>query len=382
MTLAVMASSNAHAQQWVKYTIGPNEGTRAVVITADNTIYTFGYENEFFISSDNGLTWQQNTIPFNTGVVQKAVEFEGKVYLAATEGLFSYDGTTWSSENDYAFFSLTKNDNCLLAVGEKAFLLTTQWSELTSLESYLSNEYSYFAASAGAGDKFSVFLNQTSSSSSTTTAIISLDNGQTWNAQSDYTMVVTTDAAMKEDGSYSLVGIESGTSLIGSIYSCGEYGYNLMPGTLYSSIYFDGTYWTGGYYGDAFPSDPGALGVLLPNGDESLAFITDSPIEDLSANENTIVAIDRLGGVYIATTTVGIKEPTLSSLDIYPNPTTAGVYLSLKNQDLVRLYSSNGSLLKEQKMPAGNSYLDLSAYPMGIYFLKTGNGAQNKVVKQ
>jgi hypothetical protein len=75
------------------------------------------------------------------------------------------------------------------------------------------------------------------------------------------------------------------------------------------------------------------------------------------------------------------SEPTARLLvDIYPNPTTEGVYLNLFNQNeriSVKVYSMNGSLLKEKDFELEDfnqkQKLELRELPIGTYLLKVNN---------
>jgi hypothetical protein len=67
------------------------------------------------------------------------------------------------------------------------------------------------------------------------------------------------------------------------------------------------------------------------------------------------------------------------SPQVYPNPTTGNIYLSV-NANII-LTDLLGKLLLEQK---NTNQLDISALPAGIYFLRVGQNKQQtfKVIKE
>ncbi len=90
--------------------------------------------------------------------------------------------------------------------------------------------------------------------------------------------------------------------------------------------------------------------------------------------------------------TIDEDVPTLDHhLDLYPNPTKNVITLSM-GQDLnnevhtIRLYSLNSVLIKEIKHLDSLTQIDLSALPVGVYFLhlhlRTGKSITKKIVKQ
>ena len=77
--------------------------------------------------------------------------------------------------------------------------------------------------------------------------------------------------------------------------------------------------------------------------------------------------------------TTGLFNNITGKLNVYPNPTTNGIYVE-GNGDVVRVFSMGGQLMLQQ--PAfGRTYVDLERLPAGTYIVRLGN-AQGKVVKQ
>lgn len=77
------------------------------------------------------------------------------------------------------------------------------------------------------------------------------------------------------------------------------------------------------------------------------------------------------------TQNIGINTANDSNtiIDIYPNPTTGIVEVSLpqefENQE-VQLYDLQGTLLQTKVLHGGVATFDLSSYPNGVYIIKVG----------
>lgn len=94
----------------------------------------------------------------------------------------------------------------------------------------------------------------------------------------------------------------------------------------------------------------------------------------LDAEENILRSSSDSFSTNIVT---GMKDVTEAGKEIavYPNPTTGMVYIEM--EDDIKMYDSQGILLKE----AFGKQADLSSYPVGLYYIKTGNRTA-KVIKQ
>ena len=85
----------------------------------------------------------------------------------------------------------------------------------------------------------------------------------------------------------------------------------------------------------------------------------------------------------------GINDNTTSKLLVYPNPTSGVFTIECKNTNLdvcsFRIYDVFGKLLVSNNLTKGNSIIDLSSQPDGIYFLQLIEGGKNtsfqKIVK-
>lgn len=86
---------------------------------------------------------------------------------------------------------------------------------------------------------------------------------------------------------------------------------------------------------------------------------------------NTITGCSVLATIQVVVC-VGVSENTLSSIDIYPNPTQGKFYLQMKDSDTktVQIYTSNGSLISEQDVIGKNAGVNISELNEGVYFIK------------
>ncbi|MBR4300545.1 MAG: T9SS type A sorting domain-containing protein, partial [Bacteroidales bacterium] len=77
------------------------------------------------------------------------------------------------------------------------------------------------------------------------------------------------------------------------------------------------------------------------------------------------------------TQSIGINTANDSNtiIDIYPNPTTGIVEVSLpqefENQD-IKLYNLRGVLLQTKVLHGGITQFDISSLPDGVYIIKVG----------
>jgi hypothetical protein len=60
------------------------------------------------------------------------------------------------------------------------------------------------------------------------------------------------------------------------------------------------------------------------------------------------------------------------AVTLYPNPTATGVYLAADNTEgmVYELYDIKGILLSKGRMQNGTTYIDMSAWTAGTYFLR------------
>ena len=69
--------------------------------------------------------------------------------------------------------------------------------------------------------------------------------------------------------------------------------------------------------------------------------------------------------------TLGVKETTISSLNLYPNPTSKVVYIELSeelsNHGILRLITAAGSIIKEMNINSPKMNLDVSGLSPGVY---------------
>ncbi|MGV6861115.1 MAG: T9SS type A sorting domain-containing protein [Putridiphycobacter sp.] len=99
--------------------------------------------------------------------------------------------------------------------------------------------------------------------------------------------------------------------------------------------------------------------------------------------EGAIIYGDTLGQVFTIPDDIGVKELVLdNSLDIYPNPTTNLIYLPQAFKT-VSVFTTLGQ--KNLEVNTGDTILDLSALPKGIYLIQAvdqnGTVYQSKIIK-
>lgn len=74
-----------------------------------------------------------------------------------------------------------------------------------------------------------------------------------------------------------------------------------------------------------------------------------------------------------------------SALRVYPNPTTAGVTVSIGANTLLntpaRLFTLDGRLVSEQLITSRQLYFDCRRLTPGVYFLQLSNGVSTRIVK-
>jgi hypothetical protein len=80
---------------------------------------------------------------------------------------------------------------------------------------------------------------------------------------------------------------------------------------------------------------------------------------------------------------IGINNPELSGITIYPNPNN-GVFTVTNNNTanyVTELHNSLGQLILSQQATQQKTLLDLHNQPAGVYFISIHNG-DKKVVKK
>ena len=72
---------------------------------------------------------------------------------------------------------------------------------------------------------------------------------------------------------------------------------------------------------------------------------------------------------------VATRETTVSSLNIFPNPTTDNFTVKANNLDNVKVYDAIGNLVANRNSNTGSIIIDTSVLKSGVYFVKsTANG--------
>jgi hypothetical protein len=82
---------------------------------------------------------------------------------------------------------------------------------------------------------------------------------------------------------------------------------------------------------------------------------------------------DKIDNIFIRGDVINaIHEPTVPSLQIYPNPTSGVINISTESDiEAIQLISLDGQLVKKMKINQGFINIDLSELGKGIYFIQT-----------
>lgn len=75
-----------------------------------------------------------------------------------------------------------------------------------------------------------------------------------------------------------------------------------------------------------------------------------------------------------------VANPDVPRPSIWPNPTTGTLNVKLTEAGWVELIDPQGRVVLRQHFDAGMAQLDFSAFPEGLYLLKTSDGVINKLV--
>lgn len=89
--------------------------------------------------------------------------------------------------------------------------------------------------------------------------------------------------------------------------------------------------------------------------------------------------LDGVGVIHQNTATTSIHEEELT-VHFYPNPAKDKVYINAPNTTL-HIISPSGARLMEEKSTTGNTVLDVSQLPSGIYFLCVSTSLQHQSYK-
>lgn len=101
------------------------------------------------------------------------------------------------------------------------------------------------------------------------------------------------------------------------------------------------------------------------------SFMDDQPATPVSFYRLKQVDLDGAFSYSLVVHVVGCAGET-RAITLYPNPTATGVYLATDNAagTEYELYDTKGILLRKDKMQNSTTYIDMSAWPAGTYFLK------------
>ena len=157
--------------------------------------------------------------------------------------------------------------------------------------------------------------------------------------------------------------------------------FTITPPNFKTSNHIYNFYDENGMFLDSVSQGSSYITLPLHYNDTTKYFITTT---DSSESNPVSVTIYRNDSVFVNCTytpftiTTNIKESTCTSMKIYPNPTTDYVDIILEKENIVYLYSIEGSLITQIK--GKNLKFDLTDLPKGVYLIKTDKSV-SKIVK-
>jgi hypothetical protein len=73
------------------------------------------------------------------------------------------------------------------------------------------------------------------------------------------------------------------------------------------------------------------------------------------------------------------EQPALQSLNVYPNPSPGSVQITMPEEAEVLVYNSLGKLIMRRRLAAGETTVNLSGQPRGLYTISTTIQAHRQV---
>lgn len=127
---------------------------------------------------------------------------------------------------------------------------------------------------------------------------------------------------------------------------------------------------------------------LVPSSASVSAFNTATIITN-SPGVYTVTAIDTINGCQSSglinvTSCVGLKEQSIGSVIVSPNPAKDWLFFSLGNKNSfdVIIFGMDGALIKQQSLSADNPAINITSIPEGVYFVKiTSNNKSPQTIK-
>lgn len=135
-------------------------------------------------------------------------------------------------------------------------------------------------------------------------------------------------------------------------------------------------------------SNNNLVGAAFADGDGRTTIACNMPIEQGNMKLSSIaqgykpliMTIDRSQLLAVS------EQPAINrgqlSIKITPNPTANMVTVETASASVATLFSATGKPVKTFNLDAGCNRIDLSALPVGVYFLKTSDGRIGKIAKQ
>lgn len=120
------------------------------VVSNGNEIAVLVNSSEVYISSDDGLTWENITYNLEGAYLTKLIEIEGKIYLSCSRGAFKLEENSWSSvsrklEGGNVFDISQSNENLIASTYDQGVFLSADMGATWNLldTSIISNSAEY-----------------------------------------------------------------------------------------------------------------------------------------------------------------------------------------------------------------------------------------------
>lgn len=362
--------------EWKQLPVSPYNAIYAMTMKHDTLIYFASVSND----SQVGMYVDTNFvgfIPALGGPVYCAFVFHDTLYAGGVfdGGIKFWNGTQWQilggglSGDDFEMYAMTSYGNELIVGGHFSQAGNTdvnniaawyggQWHALGGGLTYPNNFPDVFSLQEYQGYLFAggnFFY-----AGSNFTGGVAKWNGTSWDS------VVTFEGLGSCGSPYAMLTVDSVLYVTGVISGDGTF----CMGERVAE--FDGTNWY-----DMHMSTGGAgYTIQMYRGQ----LIVGSDILSYPLGYDSIKYVAR----FLGFPTSVQSQQTEKSFSISPNPatTTIQIHLSSNQQTTLAIFNLLGEIMREEKISGGESRIDVSDLPSGIYFMKTEKEMIGKFAKQ
>ncbi|HEX5003268.1 MAG TPA: T9SS type A sorting domain-containing protein [Bacteroidia bacterium] len=426
--------SGDHGTTWVSSDAGIPTYHKAIASVVDNGNYLFaaGVHGNVYRSPDNGATWNLvlNTLPPGVNI-SSAVVSDTTVLLHTSAGLMmsTDNGTTWVPSGTGTF---TGQIYGLFVSGNTIYVQTT----LGGLNEYISTDngltWTTNTTFPNAAMKAIASSGSTIFRGTLLGLYRSVDNGASWSLQNAGLPDIATSLLIDDSTLYA--GLDGSGVYKNSNLFCSNSTQTISPASCdsYTSPSGHYTWTTSGTYTDTIPNATGCDSIITIN-----LTILPSPVVAITASGPTTfcqgdsVVLSATPGIFgyqwhrrnlpiagatdstftvkykgpykcVAQNSVGcsdtsnkitvsvpcipigpnqLKESVSAeseniALQIYPNPGTGLFTITSTLNGTLHVYNMLGKLILSQEFNKGNSTVDITGYPAGIYLasMQTAEG--------